>query len=416
MRAFFVLFLFFPQLTFAQDSLDGTWSAVEINEDGRSLPAGYLQGIQLTIWKNDYYMTANGTTIRMSFRVNENVNPPEIDVVPAVGTNAAISFSGIFETDGDELIVAYSGLNGDRPKSFAQSPGVRVTKWRKLERKTQSIEGPELVNSLGMSLKLILPGTFVMGPEPQEPRRLDEVARRVTLTEPFYIGSTEVTVRQFSAFMEDYDPKNELNLKGGFTTVGSGENRWFPEAHWKDPGFEQADDHPVVFVSYQTAQAFCKWLSEKEGRNYRLPTEAEWEYAASGLREATYSWGNEPNSVAGKANFADKSFVETYPNRVGHNEISDGFVHTAPVGSFQPNRYGLFDMHGNVLEWVSDWWGAPSPGSSINPTGPKNGDFRIAKGGAWGDTPEKLRIAYRFHDSPDQRFAGLGFRVVLAIE
>lgn len=415
-----VLIAFAPTSVLSDERLNGTWEAVRIEENGRLLPAEYLDGVQLTIWQDRYLLTANGTTVKMSFSTDGSDGAGTIDVVPSIGSNAAQGFPGIYKVEGDLLTVAYSSLGGARPSGFdmESAPDARITEWRRKPRRQQAVEGEEIVNSLGMSLRLVLPGTFVMGPEPLEQRRLDEVARRVTMVEPFYMGATEVTIGQFREFVEDTARKGEpIALgPGGFTTVKTGVNQWQPDAAWNNPGFEQTDDHPVVFVSWTDAQAFCDWLSEKEGRTYRLPTEAEWEYAALGSREAIFSWGDQIGGASGHANLADRSYGEVYANRSAVADIDDGYVHTAPVTSFEPNRYGLYDMHGNVFEWVADWWAVPLPGDAIEPSGPNKGEFRVAKGGAWGNTPDAARIAYRFHDSPEIRFAGVGFRVVLVVE
>jgi formylglycine-generating enzyme required for sulfatase activity/tRNA A-37 threonylcarbamoyl transferase component Bud32 len=258
---------------------------------------------------------------------------------------------------------------------------------------------PELAksftNSLGMKFALIPAGTFTMGSSSEEIKRwLKQVgegswqeplvlsegpAHPVEITQPFYIGTTEVTVGQFRQFVEANPNYN----------VG--------DDRWKNPGFDQFDDHPVVFVGWQNAVDFCNWLSAKEGRKYRLPTEAEWEYSCrAGKAGARYSFGD------------DDRHLENY---AWFNENSLGRTH--PVGKKKPNAWGLYDMHGNAWEWCQDSW-LPYQNSPVkDPLGGSGGG--VIRGGSWSQAPMQCRSASRTGHPPGRRVNDFGFRVVLVV-
>ena len=202
-------------------------------------------------------------------------------------------------------------------------------------------------------------GRFHMGDLSDDDYADEKPAHPVSIS-PFQIGLYEVTVGQFRAFVADsgYDAGTD----------------------WDSPEFTQDDTHPVVEVSYNDAQAFIRWLNAKTGGNYRLPTEAEWEYAARAGTTSRYSWGD------------NKRQAEAY---AWHTWNSEGCTHA--VGSKEPNLWGLYDMHGNVWEWVQDWYGENyyknSPAS--DPQGPRSGTSRTVRGGGWGSHTGSLRSARR---------------------
>jgi formylglycine-generating enzyme required for sulfatase activity len=219
-----------------------------------------------------------------------------------------------------------------------------------------------------MKLTLIPVGTFTMGsPESEEGRYTNEDRHEVEIKEPFFLGTHEVRVRDFRAFVADAGYQTEAERAGDKDT-------------WKNQP-TQADDHPVVKVSWNDAQAFCAWLSRKEGKKYRLPTEAEWEYACRAGTTTRYYSGDGVEGLREVAN-------------VGSNS-------TTPVGQFKANAFGLFDMHGNVYEWCQDLY-------------EKGGTGRVHRGGGydWCDYPEKhCRSAFRGRYEPSSRYHWLGFRV-----
>lgn len=288
-----------------------------------------------------------------------------------------------------------------------------------------------VTNSVGMKLIPLPEGELLMGTPyseshfgtelpPQEPQH------RVRITRPFYMGMHEVTVKQFRKFVEatNYKTTAETNRVGGSHILGSS-GSWTskPEFTWRSPGFPQTDDHPVVQVSWEDAQAFCKWLSDQEQAVYRLPTEAEWEYASrsehSSVRDQSntrFRWEQDSRPAQVYGNVADQALREHY-KAYGAMPHHDGFAFTAPVGSFAPNLFGLYDMHGNVFEWCADWYDPLYYKSSpaIDPQGPMDGNVRVQRGGGFSHHAGFSRCDVRDYGEPKQVQSGLGFRVVREI-
>lgn len=182
--------------------------------------------------------------------------------------------------------------------------------------------------------------------------------------------------------------------------------------NWRDPGFSQTEDHPVVGVSYNDVIEYIKWLNRQSNKQYRLPTEAEWEYAArSGGKRYKYSWGN--GSPSG--NIADETAKAQFPSWTVWAGYYDGYVFTAPVGKFAKNELGLYDMTGNVWEWCQDWYDKDYYSRRVrdNPKGPDSGQYRVLRGGSWSDTAGDGRASYRFRGEPMGRSYDVGFRLVL---
>ena len=173
---------------------------------------------------------------------------------------------------------------------------------------------------------------------------------RVRITRPFYLGVTEVTRGQFRAFVDEtgYKTEAEKDGKGGYGwDEEKKEFRQDAKFTWLNAGFEQTDEHPVVNVSWNDAVAFCEWLKSKEGQAYRLPTEAEWEYACRAGTTTRYFSGDDPETLATVGNVADGTAKAKYPAGL-RIAASDGYVYTAPVARFQANAFSLYDTHGNV--------------------------------------------------------------------
>jgi formylglycine-generating enzyme required for sulfatase activity len=192
----------------------------------------------------------------------------------------------------------------------------------------------------------------------------------------------EVTVGQFRQFIQETGHKMKAQSAAAGRLTDKAE---FAGGTWVKPGFPQSDSHPVVSVSWEDAVAFCRWLSKKEGREYRLPTEAEWEYACRAGTTTRYHNGDDPESLVKVANVLDVTAKSKYPSWTSALSASDGYAHTSPVGSFQPNAFGLHDMHGNVWEWCQDWYDVEyySKSPASDPPGPKTGDRRLFRGGCW---------------------------------
>lgn len=277
------------------------------------------------------------------------------------------------------------------------------------------------LNDSNLVLILIPAGSFVMGDD----AGLDDEkpAHQVLFSKPFYLGQHEVTVDQFRQFVSATgyvtDAEKGTGFRGAF-----GWNREVmefqmnPEYSWRQTGFAQTGSHPVVNVSWNDASAFCGWLREKEKQDFRLPTEAEWEYACRAGSATSYCSGDDPESVAQVGNIADAMFAGQFPELKSAVLANDGYVYTAPVGSFAPNPFGLHDMHGNVWEWCQDWFDveyyAASPNS--DPPGPSAGEERVYRGGGWFPCARGSRSSSRSGDVPENRHLTLGFRIALTAE
>ncbi len=274
-----------------------------------------------------------------------------------------------------------------------------------------------ITNSIGMKLVRIPTGEFVMGsPEGEEDRDDDETQHRVRITKPFYLGMYEVTVGDFRQFVTDTGFKTDAEKDGeggwGWNEAEGNFGR-DPKYTWRNLGFTQTDRHPVANVSWNDAVAFCGWLSQKEGRTYRLPTEAEWEYACRAGTTTRFYHGDDLEGLAKVGNVADASLKPKWPSAVWAITSSDGYAFTSPVGGFRPNDFGLYDMHGNVWEWCSDWY-EPTyyVKSPLNdPFGPITGHDRVLRGGGWDSRAQSLRSAVRNPLEPGYRVNDFGFRV-----
>jgi len=327
----------------------------------------------------------------------------------------------------------------------------------------------------GLTLVPVASGEFLMGtsdeqadllratfwrsaPIPRdEDMETEKPRHRVRISKGFYISAHEVTVAQFRRFVTatGYVTDAEKDNRGGrgFDRAGHDDNdgdhidegapgagarpkkstgRFETAARytWKNPGFPQGEDHPVVLVSWNDAARFCAWLSREEHATYRLPTEAEWEYAARAGTAGWLSFGDDPTVAHRFANLADASLEKAHPGHVGRQRLvdvakdpSDGFVYTAPVGTFKPNAFGLFDVHGNVWEWCLDRYQRTYyqqlqalGGPAVDPRGPAapdgNGDFRVLRGGSFYTDALVARVTSRLWGAPNDPFCYVGFRVV----
>ncbi len=265
---------------------------------------------------------------------------------------------------------------------------------------------------------VLAPGSFTMGsPETEKGHVKAEAPMRRMQVGSFAVGRYEVTLGQFASFVADtgYRPP-EGCLK---PSRRSGEWRLEDDIGWNDPGFEQANDHPVVCISWRDAQAYIAWLSRETGHDYRLMSEAEWEYAARAGTQSRYAFGDDEaaRDMCDFANNADKRFGDVFKKLVTSN-CRDDAVYTAAVGSFRPNRFGLYDMHGNVFEMVEDCLGAYSPAAPRDgsPVARPGCAHRVARGGGWDTDPDRLRAASRSIVEPDKRYSHVGFRVARSLD
>jgi formylglycine-generating enzyme required for sulfatase activity len=288
---------------------------------------------------------------------------------------------------------------------------------------------PPYTDLSGMQFLRIPAGNFEMGAPEAEIKSLklapgnesrqaefdsELPARTAAITKPFYFGMYEVTVREFREFVDDRKHVTDAERTG--LGIGWDETRGVGETDkkytWRNPGFQQTDDHPVVLVSWNDAQAFCEWKSLREKATYRLPTEAEWEYAR---RDGTPPYFD-AERVEVYANVADTRLQQLYTTRKVE-PLFDGHPFTAPVGSLKPNAHRLHDLTGNVYEWCSDWHSAGYQGATtFDPVGPAGGTLRAARGGSWNRTKVHLRVTSRVGAAdPATGNFETGFRVVREI-
>jgi formylglycine-generating enzyme required for sulfatase activity len=283
-------------------------------------------------------------------------------------------------------------------------------------RVVQESQSRAWTNSIGMKFIHIGPGRFAMGTPDLEPNHLaNEKRHEVRITRAYLLGVHEVTRGQFRAFVNDSQYKTDAE-KEGFALIWTG-TEWQRKSggSWREVGFEQADDHPVVNMSWNDAVAFAQWISRKENKLYRLPTEAEWEFACRAGTDTAYPWGENPNDGAGFANAADQAAKRQFPHLTAFN-WDDGFVYTAPVGKFKPNAWGLYDMIGNALEWCSDYYGEYPDGVAVDPKGPDRGDkigARVLRGGSWYNRPQDIRVGFRHSHAANYQLNVIGFRLAL---
>ncbi len=267
---------------------------------------------------------------------------------------------------------------------------------------------------------VVLAGSFMMGSLPDEPGRADNEGpqHRVTFRRGFAIGKREVTVEEFRQFVKQSGYRTDA-VRAGRSTVYdhySGRLTEKEDVDWDNDyeGNPAKSDFPVVHVSWNDAQAYVKWLARGTGKNYRLPTEAEFEYAMRGGRNTRHWWGNNaPSSVVENLTGDGDTSRSRRRWSVAFSSYSDKFWGPAPVASFPTNPYQLHDIAGNVGEWVRDCWHdtyirAPLDGSAwINP----GCEQRVIRGGYWASSPDQTRSAYRLFAKPDHHDARIGFRI-----
>jgi formylglycine-generating enzyme required for sulfatase activity len=231
----------------------------------------------------------------------------------------------------------------------------------------QPTAGTTFVNTIHMEFVLIPAGSFMMGSDEASGDVSDNETppHQVRISKPFYLGKFEVTQTQWMAVMGD------------------------------DPSKFKGSDNPVEQVSWYDAQEFIERLNRREAtEKYRLPTEAEWEYAARARTTGAYSFGNDAGELDIHAWYRDNSDEKTYP-----------------VGRKKPNPWGLYDIYGNVYEWVQDWFGYYSSAPTTDPRGPSSGLARVLRGGSWYNGAGDLRSASRTSLSPEIRYGTYGFRL-----
>ncbi|MBF0311256.1 MAG: SUMF1/EgtB/PvdO family nonheme iron enzyme [Magnetococcales bacterium] len=287
----------------------------------------------------------------------------------------------------------------------------------------------------GMAFVWVPAGSFMMGQSEKEKKYLREKYSEeyeknysdeqkdggpfdVRIEQGFWLGRYEVTVGQFRSFVEatgyETEAERDVGEKGCYAWAKGEGWKWREGVNWRMPGFAQGDDHPVVCVSWNDAQKYVGWLNQGKGGLYRLPTEAEWEYAARGGTKTIRYWGDdvEEKEACQYANVADRTTYEG--NSFTKNfSCNDGYWFTAPVhdGKRKPNPFGLNDMLGNVWEWTCSWHGSYSDSEKKYAKCDGGGSGRVVRGGGWDGIPALVRSALRSGDVPDDRSYDLGFRL-----
>ncbi|MDY0031456.1 MAG: SUMF1/EgtB/PvdO family nonheme iron enzyme [FCB group bacterium] len=262
------------------------------------------------------------------------------------------------------------------------------------------VESLEISGGVTLELVRIEPGPFTLGSDDGYPN--ERPAHPHTIDHPFLMGRFEITNRQYACF----DPAHDSGLETGEAYQFGDDERGFP--------LNRAEQ-PVVRVSWDRALAFCAWLSAATGRRFSLPTEAQWEYACRAGSTSPLWYGGLDGDFSRAANLSDATHYTVYyphspralpPWRPADTRFDDGWRVSAPVGTFDPNPWGLHDMHGNVAEWtLSDY--LPCPGVPGQPSARK-----VVRGGSWMDRPRRARSAFRLHYEPSQSVHDVGFRVV----
>lgn len=271
---------------------------------------------------------------------------------------------------------------------------------------------------------VIGPGNYQMGStkaeqaqEKADRQQIHSIPRHlVTIGYAFALGKYDVTRAEFSAFVRDTGYQIGSDCSGFHSTLASAPPSEPPRVNWRDPGFRQTDRDPVVCVSWDDAQAYLAWLSRKTHRQYRLPSEAEWEYAARAGTSTLRYWGDAAADACRYANVADLTHLtarKIQPESNPDVDCSDGYAYTSPVGSFPPNPFGLYDMLGNVFQLTEDclnynYFGAPSDGSAW-----LSGVCvpRMSRGGSYATHITGVRAAYRSNLPTFYRADETGFRI-----
>jgi len=292
-------------------------------------------------------------------------------------------------------------------------------------------------NSAGQVLVRLPPATFYIGSTDEQKKwalknggrknwiKNEGLPTPVELTYPFYIGQTEVTIAQYRQFVEATGYSSDAHRGILPLTWTDQELMWQPnpDRSWEYTGWAQTEDHPVVCLTWQDAHKFCEWLTRYEqeqerittNQHYRLPTEAEWQYACRGTQTTHFAWGNDPEDAQYYANVVDAT---PHPDgRVWKTATYypwiDGYVFTAPVGQFKPNAFNLYDMHGNAWEWCENRFYRNRGEKLTNPISGAPWGKHILHGGSWDNNAGSFRCTTRRTTRKHFSSDTTGFRVVL---
>ena len=289
---------------------------------------------------------------------------------------------GVDADEAEELVDLYLDEADEKsiPKPVAEAPKP-VASTAKIDIASERSRYANFETSLGCPMLFVSSSEFVMGSDDPNAAPNERPTTKVTLSR-YYLSRYPVTNRDY----EQFDPSHVRKRANG-----------------------AGDSHPVVYVSSLDAIKFCAWLSTRERKKYRLPTEAEWEYAARGTDGRRYPWGNDEGR-GDLANFADKNTVFAWSDR----DIDDSYAESSPVGAFPrgASPFGMEDMAGNVWEWCLDYFQDYRGGRKVNPRGPTSGTKRVYRGGSWKSRFKSLRATARNSNVPGFSCNDLGFRIV----
>ena len=257
----------------------------------------------------------------------------------------------------------------------------------------------DLGDGVTMELVNIPSGTFMMGsPETEQDRWPEEGPQhQVTITQPFYMGTYEVTIGQYLAYLNAGGDPSGVDFADGDCPVEAYGDSYRMKT--SSGAFWGNLNQPMVEVSWSGARSFSQWLADRTGRAVTLPTEAQWEYACRAGSTTRFYYGDD----------ADYSLLGKYAWYVGNSASQ-----THPVGQKTPNAWGLYDMHGNVWEWCKDWYGSYASANVVDPHGPASGSYRVIRGGGWVNVARDCRSAKRGWNGPENTYDRFGFRVVVA--
>jgi formylglycine-generating enzyme len=333
--------------------------------------------------------------------------------VVGIVTNKGAAFGEAVEA---LTILSFFGNDMDTSTSGSPTPAEGATGPSKPWRDCEDPACPWLVT--------LPPGRFMMGEHTHQGRTQPSASpqHEVNIAYPLAMMETEVTRGQFRAFVDATKHSTERGCEYGYGPTGSRvENQQFD---WRNPGFSQTDDHPVVCVNWYDTQEYAKWLSAKTGKRYRLPSESEWEYAARAGSTTVYGFGESFESLCAVANVFDQTAISVFGEKDRNGEprefanCADGHVYTAVSRTFKPNPWGLYGMYGNVSEWVQDcivdfnYKRTPVDGSSVDGPACVDANYWVSRGGEWRTGPFFVRAANRDYLDRSGRTPGQGMRLV----
>ncbi|UCH82019.1 MAG: SUMF1/EgtB/PvdO family nonheme iron enzyme [Nitrospiraceae bacterium] len=404
-----------------------------LREDADMIADGFITGSELGVYLLSMISNITSDTQHPQYGKHNHISLAQGDFVFDMSRKALLTGRLFLETKPDDTHIRILNV----PDSFSQGielkPGTYTLEFSRsgYDKKTVRLDlsagedrvlsialdkqGREIQNGLGMKFMLIKPGSFTMGsPDEEHDTFHDEVLHKVTLTEPFYLQTTEVTVGQFRKFVKNTGFRTEAE-NGNGCWISKQDSGWKIDRNssWDNPGSwnshtnRQMDQHPVTCISWNDVIAFINWLNRRDEGTYRLPSEAEWEYAARAGSTSPFAFGKCLSSD--HANFGSPG------PEFSHCRDEFKVYRGMPVlaGTLSPNKWGIYNMHGNVSEWCSDWYGSYPSKPSQNPKGPSSGTERVIRGGHWRASAYASRSARRTSFKPDFASDVIGFRLIM---